>query len=259
MSLISTLAAARPIEHGFAAAIPESWMQGRTSYGGFSAALALHGAQGLVPDLPPLRSAQVSFVGPLAGEVEVRSRVLRRGRNATWISTEVTSEAGVGLAATFVFMGPVETSTLHLHEVPAPEGMIAPEDAIPLPEARGAGFTQHFDRRFALPRSEVKRPDLAWWLRPKDREGLDPMVALMLTGDALPPGVMPLLDTWVPVSSMTWIVNLLTPAPASRDGWMLVRSTGNYAEAGCSSQEMTIWNADGVALSTGMQSIALFG
>lgn len=259
MSLPQVLAAARPIEGGFTATVPENWMQGRTSYGGFSAALALVAAQRLADDLPPLRSATINFVGPLAGEVEVRARLLRRGRNAVWISAEVSGEAGVGLTATFVFMGPVAASSLHLREAPVPAGLIAPESAAPMPAVKGVGFPQHFDRRWALPRSEAKRPELTWWVRPKDAAGLDPMVALLLTADALPPGVMPLLDNWVPVSSMTWIVNLLTPLPTSRDGWFLLRAAGTYAEQGCSSQDMAMWNADGEAVAVGMQSIALFG
>ena len=259
MSLPQTLAAARPIDGGFAATIPDSWMQGRTSYGGFSAALALTAAQRLAGDLPPLRSAQVSFVGPLAGEVEVRARFLRRGRNASWVSAEVTSAAGVGLTATFVFMGPVEASTLHLHNVPAPAAMIAPEDALSLPEGRGPSFGAHFDRGFAVPRTAAKLPELNWWIRLRDADGLDPMTALLLIADALPPGVMPLMEARSPVSSMTWLINLLTPLPQTRDGWFLLRAAGNYAEQGCSSQDMAIWNADGQAVAVGMQSIAIFG
>ena len=259
MSLPQTLAAARPIDGGFAATIPETWMQGRTSYGGFSAALALDAAQRLVPDLPPLRSATVNFVGPLAGEVEVRARLLRQGRNASWISAEVTSAAGVGLTATFVFMGPVESSTLHLHNLPAPAGVIAVADAAPFPEGRGPTFAAQFDRRFAMQKSADKQPELTWWVRLQDGDGLDPMVALLLIADALPPGVMPLMEAWSPVSSMTWLINLLTPLPQTTDGWYLVRAAGNYAEKGCSSQDMAIWNADGTAVAAGMQSIAIFG
>ena len=259
MSLPQTLAAARPIDGGFAATIPELWMQGRTSYGGFSAAMALEAARRLAGDLPPLRSAQISFVGPLAGEVEVRARFLRRGRNASWVSAEVISAAGVGLTATFVFMGPVEASTLHLNNVPPPAGLIALADTVALPEGRGPTFTAQFDRAFALQRTETKQPELTWWARIKDAEGLDPMVALILLADALPPGVMPLMEAWSPVSSMTWLVNLLTPLPQSRDGWFLLRAAGNYAEQGCSSQDMAIWNADGTAIAVGMQAIAIFG
>lgn len=237
--------------------IPAEWMQGRTSYGGLSSALAVETARRLHPALPPLRSAAVSFIGPLAGEVTVTARELRKGRNATWIATEVSTEAGVGLTASFVFMGPVE-SALHLNEAPPPAGWLAPEDALPLPPRTGPGFIGNFEVRFGLPRSDAPLPELCWWVRLRDRTGLDPMVEVMAIADALPPGVMPLLRAG-PVSSMTWLVNLLTPLPTTRDGWWLVRSAGNYAENGCSSQDMGVWNAAGQPIAMGMQSIALFG
>ena len=258
MSLPQVLAAARPIPGGFAATVPENWMQGRTAYGGFSAALALVAAQRLVDGLPSLRSATVNFVGPLAGEVEVRARLLRQGRNATWIDAEVSSEAGVGLSATFVFMGAVEASSLHLHEVPMPANVISLDQAVPLPERAGPSFAPNLDRRFALPQSTEKLPEICWWERIKDSEGLDPMVALILLADALPPGVMPLTGP-APISSMTWLINLLTPLPETDDGWYLLQALGNYAEKGCSSQDMAVWNTRGQAVAVGMQSIAIFG
>ncbi len=257
MSLPSILAAKRPADGGFTATIPEDWMQGRTSYGGLSAALALVAAQGMVPDLPPLRSATVNFIGPLAGEVLVTTRLLRQGRNATWISAEVTAEGKIGLTATFVFMGPVESS-LHLSQMPPPVGLLTPEQGDPIPLRSGPGFSSHFERRFALPRQTTPLPEINWWVRLRDCEGLDPMVGLLLCADALPPGVMPLLRTG-PLSSMTWLINLLTPAPVSRGGWWLLRAAGNYAENGCSSQDMAVWNADGAPIAAGMQSVAIFG
>jgi hypothetical protein len=85
------------------------------------------------------------------------------------------------------------------------------------------------------------------------------MIELLLCADALPPGVMSLLTPATPVSTMQWQVNLLTPAPATREGWWLLRSTGDYAEKGCSSQGMAIWNTDGEPVLAGMQSVAIFG
>ena len=94
----------------------------------------------------------------------------------------------------------------------------------------------------------------------RERDGLDGAMALLLSADALPPGVFPLLMPSIPpISSMTWQANLLTPAPATRDGWWLLRSRGDYAENGCSSQIMEAWNVDGEPVMAGMQSIALFG
>jgi acyl-CoA thioesterase len=252
------VAGARPLDDGLALAVPSDWHQGRTAFGGFSSALALTAARRVGEELPPLRSAQVSMIGPLAGSVEARAKVLRRGRNATWIAAEISGEAGVGLTASFVFMGAV-ASTLHINDRPPPTGLIAPEDAAPFANRHAPAFLQHhFDVRFALPRSEDKTPELCWWVRPREREDLDPMTEVLLTADALPPGVMPLLAPSVPVSTMQWQVNLLTPAPAT-DDWWLLRSTGDYVEAGCSSQRMSIWNTRGEPVLAGMQSIALFG
>jgi acyl-CoA thioesterase len=259
MTFTEILAAAETTTDDLRAAIPENWMQGRTSYGGLSSALALVAAMRLDGEgLPPLRSATINFVGPLAGEVVASARVLRKGRNATWISAEVSGDAGVGLTATFVFMGPVE-SKLHLNEATPPAGLIAVDEALPLNPHGNPGFTQHFERRYALAKPDEARPEIAWWVRLREADGLEPMVALLLTADALPPGVMPLMGGWSPVSSMTWLVNLLTPAPVTRDGWWLLRAAGSYAENGCSSQDMAIWNADGAPIASGMQSVAIFG
>jgi len=260
VSLAKLLAEAAPLAGGFATGIPEDWHQGRTAYGGFSATLALAAAMKAGgAGLAPLRSAQISFVGPVYGEVEARARVLRNGRNATWIGAEITRGGEVALTASFVFMGPVE-SALHLNDRPAPVGLIPPGDAQVFGMRNSPEFLRHhFEVRFALPRSEAKRPELCWWVRSSAVESMDPMIGLMLVADALPPGVLPLLAPKTPVSSMTWLCNLLTPAPATRDGWWLLRSTGDYAENGCSSQRMEIWNADGEPVMAGMQSVAVFG
>jgi len=57
---------------------------------------------------------------------------------------------------------------------------------------------------------------------------------------------------------MTWLCNLLTAAPATTDGWWLLRTSSDYARAGSSSQEMGMWNADGEPVAQQMQSVALF-
>ena len=261
MSFADTLAGAEPLENGFALTIPEDWHQGRTAYGGFSAALALSAASRQCgPGLPPLRSASISFVGPLYGPVELRARLLRQGKNATWASVEVLRDAAVALSANFVFMGPVD-STLRLNDCPAPEGLIAPEDAVvvQLTPDQPMVVRHHFDQRFALPPAPGPQPEVCRWVRLRRPEGLDPAVALLLMGDLTPPAVLPLLGRKVPASSMIWQVNFLTDRPETRDGWWLVRSRATYAANGCSSQIMELWNADGEPVMAAMQSVAMFG
>ena len=260
MGLADLLSNAEPREDGFALAIPESWHQGRTAYGGLSAAISLAAAQKLGGDLPPLRSAQVSFVGPLYGEVEVRAQVLRRGRNATWIRSDILRNGEVGLAAAFVFMGAID-SAVSIDDRAAPAGLITPEDARAVPTERSPVFLQnHFDVRFALPRGEgPKRAETCWWVRLREHARLDPMVHLLACADGSPPAVLPFLPPRAPVSSMTWQCNLLDPAPATRDGWWLLRAASDHAENGGASDMIDLWNADGAPVVASMQSVAVFG
>lgn len=259
MSFAPLLAGAKRSDNGFTLAIPEDWHQGRTAYGGFSAALAIEAARHAAGDgLPPLRSAQVSFVGPLYGAVEARGRVLRRGRNATWIAAEIVREGEVGLAATFVFMGPVGSTTA-VDDRPLPADLIPLENAAPFTMQHSPVFLRtHFEARFARPRSAEKRPEVCMWIRPRERVGLDGTSELVLTADALPPGLLPLVAPGTPVSSMTWQMNLLTAEPHTRDGWWLLRARSDFAERGCSSEPIDIWNADGKPVMGALQSVALF-
>lgn len=235
--------------------IPDGWMQGRTAYGGLSAALALHAAQVSHVSLPPLRSAMTSFVGPLEGDVTVRTRELRRGRNAVFVQAEAYGEAGLGLSIVFVFMAPLQSRIDH-RDMPAPDYPV-PQSGDTTFRWPAPSFISNFelvdDRRASVGAAEWRR-----WIRLDAREGLDPMVHLIAIADALPPAAMKLLGGPAPISSMTWQCNLLTDRPETRDGWWLLTARAEQAVNGCSSQSMAIWNADGEPVASGMQSVALF-
>lgn len=256
-SLGEIIASLAPGDAGWRGTIPDTWLQGRTSYGGLSAALALHAALHSDVDLPPLRSAQVSFIGPLAGEVTITAQRLRRGRNAAFVQADVSSEAGLGLRATFVFMAPIASAVDY-------DVTRAPDFPCPAPGDRlystaAVPFVQNFE--FVDRRDDPAIAPGEWlrWTRLKQRGGLDPMVELIAVADGLPPGALKLLGKPAPMSSLTWILNVLDPAPATTDGWWLLRSQAEFARAGSSSQVMGVWNADGRMIADQMQAVALFG
>ena len=250
------LAAASREDDGLTATIPADWRQGRTTYGGLSSALALHAAQQSAPDLPPLRSAQISFIGPVADEVRITARLLRRGRNAAFVQADILSADALAFRATFVFMADRE-STVSL-DAPAGHDLAPPAADARLYTGPDDFFTGNFNFL------DVKAPDLGpaellRWARLRDADGLDPMVHLMAVADSLPPAAFKLLgNVMVPVSSVTWTVNLLTAMPATRDGWWLLSSRSDQAANGGSSQSMAIWNADGDRIAEGMQSVLIF-
>lgn len=237
-------------------AIPPSWHQGRTSYGGLSSVLAYQAARLTGEDLPPLQSAQIAFVGPLANEVEVTAKVLRRGKNTAFVKSEIVGSDGVGLSCTFIFMNR-RHSHLDYEGLPRPEfpPVPTPDTVRSGPPEFFTGHMQYPDKRLELGMATNR---LASWHRFTEHESLDHIAELICIGDALPPSAMGLMTEKGMVSSMNWQINMLTDAPATKDGWWYLTSETHHAANGASSQYMTTYNSEGVPVLTGMQSVAIF-
>jgi acyl-CoA thioesterase len=256
MNLAAILSQFREGESHQRISIPTTWHQGRTAYGGLSAALAYQAAKLSAPDLPPLLSAQIAFSGPLSGEVEIGASVLRRGRNSAFIKSEIVKGDEVGLSCTFVFMARRE-SHIDFEGLPRPEFPPIPEEG-----ATRSGPPEFFTHNMDYPEKRLvlgqNKSRLANWHRLKERAGLDPVADLICMGDALPPSTMGLMQKEGMISSINWQVNLLTDAPETDNGWWFLESETHHAVHGASSQYMTVWNSRGEPMMTGMQSVALF-
>jgi len=256
MSLTSLLATIQPGATSHKVSIPSSWHQGRTSYGGLSSVLAYQAAKLAGDDLPPLQSAQIAFVGPLAGDVNVEARILRRGKNTAFVKADISGADGIGLTCTFIFMNR-RPSHLDYEGLKRPEFPPVPTADIVRsgPPEFFTGHMQYPDKRLELGLGTNR---LASWHRFKEHAGLDHIAELICIGDALPPSAMGLMTEKGMVSSMNWQINMLTDAPSTQDGWWYLESETHHAANGASSQYMTAWNSDGVPVLTGMQSVAIF-
>lgn len=253
MSLPALLAAATSDATSLSLTVEPEWLQGRTCYGGLSAALAYRATSGIAHDLPPLRSAQIAFVGPLADTVHAKPVLLRRGKNTAFVSCDVTGDAGIGLRALFLFASSRESrlawSDIAPLDFQPPGAIVAYRPPMPL-------FLKNFDVADA---GEWPRGGFRRWVRLKERDGLDPLFELIAIADALPPAAMALGAQFVgPVSTTTWQLNLVNDAPATTDGWWLIETVTLDVGDGTSSQAMTIHNRNGDAVATATQSVALF-
>ena len=236
--------------------IPTSWHQGRTVYGGLSSVLAYEAAKLADADLPPLRSAQIAFIAPLAGEVDVTATVLRRGKNTAFVKSEISGAGGIGLSCTFIFMNR-RHSHLDFEALTRPEFPPIPS-ALSVRSGPPEFFTGHMqypEKRLELGLATSR---LASWHRLTEHQGLDHIAELICIGDALPPSAMGLMTEKGMVSSMNWQINMLTETPSTSDGWWYLESETHHAGNGASSQYMTVWNSNGKPMATGMQSVAIF-
>jgi acyl-CoA thioesterase len=256
MILASLLAQFSPGANTHTISIPPSWHQGRTSYGGLSSVLAYQAAKLAADDLPPLKSAQIAFIGPLAGEIAVSAHILRRGKNTAFIQAEISGADGVGLTCNFIFMNRRHSHLDYVH-IPAPNFPLIPTDDVVRsgPPEFFTGHMQYPDKRLQLGMATNR---LASWHRLTEHQGLDHIAELICIGDALPPSAMGLMTEKGMVSSMNWQINMLTDAPTTENGWWYLSSETHHAANGASSQYMTVWNSSGEAVLTGMQSVAIF-
>lgn len=240
--------------------LPDSWKQGRTAYGGLTAALMLVRAQAHRDDLPSLRSALINFTGPVTEPPMIETTALRQGRNVTTLASRADIDGKAVGTATFSF-GTARESHLRV-DLPSPDA--PPPTACELFLDGDSPFIPAFTRNFETRLIEGSRPmsggtskRLRCWARHQDEASRDGEAALLCLADILPPAALTVMQQIGPVSSMTWICNVLRE-PETDDGWYQVEANLTAALDGYSSQVMRIWNTRGELIVEGMQSIAIF-
>lgn len=241
--------------------LPADWLQGRTAYGGLSAALCLESTLRLLPNLPPLRSAQFSFIGPATGTLRITPRLLRQGKSAAFTSVDLDGESGLAVRGTLCFG--LERPMAHgydKHAMPA----LPPKEACPsfYTWPQRPNFMSHFEGRLAAggaPISSNARPRMLVWLRHQDDEAASSLVSLLALADALPPASFASFAEVVPISTMTWSIDMLDSDPASASGWWLVEAEAETIREGYSAQTTVIWHPDGRPILSARQNVAIFG
>lgn len=252
-----------PRGSGFRASIPEGWKQGRTAYGGLTSGLALIAAQKAFPDLPPLRSANINFIGPVSGDPVFSATLLRRGRNVTTVhvAAEVEGQSVADIVFTFGISRESVLSTTRRTTSPAP----APDDCKRFTPKIAEPVVPKFFLRFetklidgARPMAGAAEGYVRAWSRHVDVNSREGIASLLTLSDVLPPAALPMLKKIAPVSSVNFMLNFVTDTPTTTDGWWQVESRMSTAAQGYSSQIMRIFNYDGQMVAEGMQAVAVF-
>lgn len=237
----------------------ESWMQGRTLYGGASALIAYTSAIRTFPDLPALRSAQVGFVAPLGNRFDVHSAIIRQGRNVTQVRTEIMQDGKVALTAFWLFGTTREPNAVHTPPLSI-RSAGRPEDQPEVDAPYAPDFLKNnYDLRYTAERRGNNEPVIRRWTRLKQQSGIDPVSELVLMGDTLPPSAARIMQRRGPISSINWSFNLLDTQPRTRDGWWLAETASDHADDGYSSERLRLWNTDGKQMLSGIQAVAIFG
>ena len=250
-------------ENGFSTEISDHWRQGRTTYGGITAGLALAAAHKSIADLPPLRSMLVNFTGPVVANPTFTPACLRQGKSVTTVQVTVRSDDDVAAQIILSFGGNRDSRL----SVP---GVAKPLEHPPLEyepftpkefESFVPQFVTNFDTRLVSGHRSVAGAEEGYvhavsrHIDPNSRIGTESLVTL---ADVLPPAALCMAKTMAPVSSVTWMMNMLTDNPETEAGWWQVAARLTAADNGYSNQQMSIWALDGTPIAEGMQCVAQF-
>lgn len=267
-------------EHGKARAelhLPDAWAQGRASFGGLLAGLALElgerlvAAQGSDRAGSPARRArsmQVLFVKPIVGAARYELERLRHGRSATSMrATLRDAEGEIAMSASACFAAPRE-SIVEIPGPPAPS-LPAPESLPSMPYFEGVTprFVRKVEMRFASPgfpgANNPSRRGGSFTgyvrLREADRPASSAVIAALV--DAWPSPVLQNFDRFVPASSLSWNLELVEPAPADARGedWWIYAVETDRASGGWVHSRAQLWSRCGTLVATSTQTVAVYG
>ncbi|SFR73677.1 Acyl-CoA thioesterase [Marinobacter daqiaonensis] len=245
--------------------IPESWAQGRATFGGLTGALAFDRMKEVVTPGRPMRAMQVSFVGPVEPDLPVtmEAELLREGKAVSQTMVRMVQDGSTRLVALGSYGGGRE-SAVTVPPVAAPEAP-APEDCRPTPYIEGLmpSFTQFIEMRWCfggLPFSGKDHREMGGWMQfrePPAELGDAGVIGLI---DAWPAAILQHLTERVPASSLSWSVELVHPRPEVKpDEWLLYRATTDQAGEGYGHIHAEIWNRKGELVAISRQTVVVFG
>ena len=244
--------------------IPDSWGQGRTVYGGLSAALAYQAAENLIEDDRALRSLHCNFVGPLNVEepVVVSAEVLRTGKNVTQLLAKVEQSGRVGVMLQICF-GVSRDSKLEKVATES-HGMTIPSKAKYIPKIPKIvpNFIGHFDlsvEKGKLGLVKNKEANLHGWCRFKQAPSEMRMAYFIAMLDAWPPTMFQLMRLPAPASTMSWDLEFINPTLAlSPTEWIASHTQARHIRDGYGHEEANFWNEKGELLALSRQVVTVF-
>ncbi|MCH8533091.1 MAG: thioesterase family protein [Saccharospirillum sp.] len=245
-------------------AIPDSWGQGRTAFGGLTAALAYRVLRTQVEQDRMLRSLSVSFVAPIATDVpfSFESTCLRQGKNVTQAQASIIQEGQVGVTLLASF-GVARESRTGVNNTETPD-VLMPEQPqfLPFIPQVTPQFFQHVDLVLcsgSFPFTGAKTAHHGGFMRFSEppAEMTDAHVIALI--DSWPPTLLQQLSKPAPASTLAWNLEFLHPhRPVLPQDWFAYQADTRQAGEGYGHTEASIWDAHGELIAISRQTVTVF-
>lgn len=260
-NLSQLIASCRISDDTLEAHVDECWLQGRSSYGGVQAALAVTAMQ-QHSDGFPIRTLQATLCAPIpAGAVRVQSQMLRKGGNTRQVEARIVQ--GDETLALFVGIFGRERESVVVKDFCHPELGDLKGNAMPYIEGVLPKFLQQFDSTILkghYPGSGVADTQHIYRLTLKDDAAETTLQHVLAMADYPPPIGLSWIDKFTRASTMTWMLNFTSHpfADQSLSNWVIDVQL-DAAHDGYTQQTVTLFSPDGYAIARGTQCMVVFG
>jgi acyl-CoA thioesterase len=242
----------------------DDWMQGRTMFGGFLAALALVAMRDTLGIDMPLRVLQTNFVAPVpAGEIVYRTRLLRQGKNVSHVQCDIYSNEVLAGLVVAVFGASRGTTLPALKPEFIPFSReIKDIPSLPFIPKVTPNFLQHIEMRWALggiPYTGIPSWESGVYIRSLDRS-LSPEVLVVMLSDGPPNPCLSHFKGPVMASSVSWSLEFPPMTEhIENDAWFQINMQTTSGAEGYVNQRTQLWTPTGQLASLGHQVVAVFG
>ena len=245
-------------------AISADWGQGRTIFGGITAAILLVAAQDKVSTSHHIQSISTNFIGPLQADspFDIEVEVLRAGRSVTQVLAKIVQDQQVLVIQQTSFVlsreSGISITDNSSPDMPVPE---EPNFLVDTPELAPA-FVQHFDIHMNSGKNPFSASDeshVYGWMRFKDtiEQMNDAHITCLI--DAWPPAVLQQFKQFGACSTSSWYIEFANPKPEVQAGqWLAYKCHTDQAGDGYAHTDAKIWNEAGQLIATSRQTVAIF-
>ncbi|MFT7260617.1 MAG: acyl-CoA thioesterase [Glaciecola sp.] len=244
-----------------------SWGQGRTLFGGMSAALALQNISQQVDKERSLRSLAVNFTGQTLADttMSIAKQTLSAGKSISQINGHVLQNDRVVTQVCACF-GINRDSNLNVNSPQIELPVLGTHQRLSYIKGITPEFVQHFEFEYCkgqFPFTNSPLNELAGWVRFKEAGGEFTEAHLIAVIDAWPPTVLQKLKSFAPCATVSWNIEIVQPLsllkqPIPADDWLYYEAEIKQAHHGFAHTEAKIYNSDGLLLALSRQLVAVY-
>jgi acyl-CoA thioesterase len=235
--------------------VPPSWAQGRASFGGLVAAIAVRPMLALVAPERWLRSVSVTFVGPLASApAECHTQVLREGKALTSIESRITQDGTVRCIAIATF---ASDRNVAVTIAPPPPPVREPGMVVPFTAGLMPTFLQHYAMRWDS--REAKDAHIVGACRYPAQERVADVCDVLALLDVWPPALVTMMKSFSAGSTASWTVDFVSrELQGVTSSWWSYEVHAVAASGGYGQTQAWLWDPEGRAVARSTQLVAVY-